>query len=703
MVSKIKARFEKLLESGRIGNIKTRNRMFKTGANSTLGDNKSSVSERVKAFYEAIARGGIGFIVVEGSVFDDPATEILPPGVGGFLKVAGDKIFLSIRELVGIIHKYDCPALLQVMHGGATSAAPGIQAVSSSPLTINELKDRHPYHKNYLLEYPPPRALTIEEIGEMVGQFARRAEQACKAGFDGVEINACNGHLLNSFLSRVWNRREDKYGRQNVENRSRFVVEIIREIKKRLGRDYPVIVLYNAVEYGLEDCTTLEEGLAFARFFQDAGADAIQTRVHGYRNITMDVIWPERVFIPEPPQPLPKDLDWSHRGAGSHIPVAAAVKKIVSVPVLVSGRVDLELGEKALRERKADFIGLTRRLQADPELPHKIASGQLDDIAPCTACSHCLEENTFRRPIICRVNAALGGEKEYTIKPASKKKKVVVVGGGPAGMEAARVAAIRGHEVLLYEKEKRLGGLMPLAALVKGTDIEDLPALTRYLENQIRKLGVKINLRKEFTPSLAEETKPDVVIVAIGGVPAAPEIPGINRSNVVSGGALHHQLKLLLSILKPDQLRWLTKFWMPLGKRVVIIGGAIQGLELAEFLVKRGRKVTVADTAGTLGELMPIRNRIKLLKWLPQKGAILLSGVKYEEIIDKSLIIINREGQRQTLEADTIVTALPLKPNTELLKALKGKVPEVYAIGDCNEPRLIIQAVADGYHLASTI
>lgn len=418
----------------------------------------------------------------------------------------------------------------------------------------------------------------------------------------------------------------------------------------------------------------------------------------------MDLIWPERIFIPEPPDPLPKDCDWSRYGAGAFTPIAAAIKKSVAVPVLLSGRIYPELGESILRQGKADFIGMTRRLQADPELPNKLASGRADEIAPCTACSHCLESNSLRIPIVCRINAALGGEEEYVIKPASTKKKVVVVGGGPAAMEAARVAAIRGHEVILYEKEKELGGLLPMAAMVKGTEVEDIPAMISYLKNQIRKAGVKTRFGQEFTPSLVDEIKPDVIILATGGLPFVPEIPGIYRRNVMTNIKLHRQLKIFLKLFGPNTLRWLTKFWMPLGKRVVIIGGAIQGCELAEFLVKRGRRVTIVDTADKLCERMPIRNKIKLLKWLPKKGATLISGIKeYVEITKEGLTIITREGKRQTIEADTIVTALPLKPNTELFKALEGKVPEIYNVGDCGEPGLIIDAVAEGNRIARSI
>ena len=700
----VKTKFKKLLEPGYIGKVQTKNRMFKTGAGTTLGDVSGKVNDRHRAFYGAIARGGIGLIVVEGCSFIRPPVMDISSGSNTVLRLDEDEFIPPLKELTDLIHQYGCPVFLQTQLGGATESAPGVQPHSSSFLTADELRERQPYHKGYLLKsMQPTRELTIEEIEDLQDKWIQAAERIAKAGFNGIELNGGNGHLLNAFHSRVWNRRQDQYGCQSLENRTRFTVEVLQGIKKRLGKDFPVTVAINVAEYGMENCTTLEEGVGMAKIIEKAGVDAIWARVHGYKDVSMDVIWPERVFIPEPPNPLPKEMDWSHYGAGSHVPLAAAVKKAVSVPVMVAGRIYPELAEKILEEGKADFIGMTRRLQADPELPNKIAAGKLDDIAPCTACSHCLESNSFRRPVVCRINAALGGEKEYTITPAEQKKKVVIVGGGPAALETARVAAIRGHEVWLYEKENKLGGIMPLAALVKGTEIEDLPAMVRYLEHQVRKLGVKVNLGKKFELSMLDQIKPDVVILATGGLPQVPNIPGINRRNVISGGDLHQRLKLLLRFMGPKMLRDLTKIWMPLGKRVVIIGGAIQGLELAEFLVKRGRTVTVVETAAELGEMMPIRNKIKLLKWLPGKGATLISGAKYVEVTDKGLTIINKEGQKQTLEADTIATALPLKPNTELLEDLKKKAPQVFTVGDCNEPRLILHAVADGYRVGSAI
>jgi 2,4-dienoyl-CoA reductase (NADPH2) len=242
-----------------------------------------------------------------------------------------------------------------------------------------------------------------------------------------------------------------------------------------------------------------------------------------------------------------------------------------------------------------------------------------------------------------------------------------------------------------------------MAALVKGLEIEDMPALVRYLKNQITKLGVIIRLGREANIFLIEEIKPDVVILATGGIPAVPEIPGINNHNVVSSSELHRKVKFYLKWFGPRILGWLTRFWMPLGKRVVIIGGAIQACELAEFLVKRGRRVTIVDTAEALGEGLVPERKNRLFWWFQKKGVTTLSGVEYVEITDKGLTIITREGDRQTLEADSIVPALPLAPDTGLLKSLEGKVPEIYAIGDCREPLLIPDVIADAWQTAYKI
>jgi 2,4-dienoyl-CoA reductase (NADPH2) len=353
-----------------------------------------------------------------------------------------------------------------------------------------------------------------------------------------------------------------------------------------------------------------------------------------------------------------------------------------------------------LRQGKADLIGMTRRLFADPEYANKVASGRLEDITPCTHCGNC--NKTYNVPRKCRINAAFGTA-QYEITPADSHKKVVVVGGGPAGMQAARISALRGHEVILYEKEHKLGGSLPLAAMIKGTEIEDIPSIIRFFKTQLKKLGVTVKMVDQFKPEDISKSNPDVVIVATGGLSLPPEMPGIEKSIVIKSSDLHKLLKFYLRFFGPNLLNRLTKFWMPVGKRVVIIGGAIQGCQLAEFLAKRGRTVTVVDTAAELGDLLAPERKGRLFGWFRRKGVTLLSGVTLEEVTDKGLTITTSDGKRQTIEVDNVIPSLPLLADTMLVQNLQGKVPEIYAIGDCNNPDIIPGATSSGWEVAKNL
>lgn len=691
------AKFIKLMEPGQIGAVRTKNRILKTGAHPGFFPFEGgNIQDKAIDYHETLAKGGAGIVTVGGCPLG------IPPVVG--FSMDDDKYLPGMTRLVEAIRKHDCPAFVQMFHLGPMLpqflTAGGQPSLAASSFSKNELP---------LPGMSIPKELTISEIEGIVKDFGDFAARAKKAGFQGVELNAACNHLLNSFLSRAWNRREDVYGAGSLESRTKIIVDIIKEIKSRNGPDFAIITLFNGTELGIEKGITPEESQGIARILERAGADAIHVRAESYSkpgnpDLRDSTQLPDMAFYPEPLYPMGPVVDTSGHGKGGWVPLAAGIKKVVHIPVIAVGRLGPSLGEKLLRQGKADFISMNRRLMADHELPNKVATGRGEDVTPCTGCLTCFNNSERGLNPICQVNAAFGKEKEYEIIPAAKKKRVMIVGGGPAGMEAGRVAALRGHEVILYEKENRLGGSMTLAAIIKGFEREDTIIFINYLVKQITGSGVDIRLGRAVDRPVIEAVKPDVLIIAAGGTHNIPGIPGINSRRVLTGKILHQQIKNYLKFISPRLLESLSHLWLPVGKRVVIIGGGIQGCETAEFLVKRHRKVTIIDSAKEIGNGLPqILVRQHLLNWLEKKGVSIFAGVTYEKITDKEIIIKNSDGKREMLEADTIITALPLQPNNDLVESLNGTVPEIYVIGDCKEPHLIVDAVADGSRIARQI
>ena len=645
-------RKRRLLEPFRIGKMELKNRIVLPPMLCKYATQEGYVTERLKNYYEARARGGAALIIVE-------ATYIHKQGwcYATQLSIRDDKYLPGLSELTQVIHRHGAKAAIQLHHGGrlAKSALSGMQPVA--PSAIASAGSPLPGMGGEV-----SKELTVKEIAEIVNCFAEAALRARKAGFDGVEIHGAHGYLVSQFLSRSYNKRQDSYG-GNLANRTRFLVEVIKAIKKAVGGDYPVWCRINGMEYGVNEGITLEEAQGTARMAQEAGSDAIHVSATG----------------PKAPNNLP-----SHTFVPAVLEeLAAGIKKVVTVPVIAVGKMTPDAAERILAEGKADLIAMGRALLADPELPNKIAENRLEDVTPCIECFGCRNDIFSNKlEIGCHVNAALGKEKEYQIIPAKKPKKVLVVGGGPAGMEAARVAALRGHRVTLWEKEPRLGGQLVQAAIPPYKDRVSL--LPEYLQRQLRKLNVTIELNKEATVALIEEFKPEVVILATGVKPLLPEIKGLHKAHVVQAGdVLENKAEV--------------------GNRVVIIGGELVGCETAEFLAERGKKVLVMRRGPEMATGVGPSLRPFLLDRLSEKGVTLLTGVRYNEVTSGGIVVTTKDGEKKIFKADTIVLAAGAVPDQKLYEDIKGKVPEVHCIGDCVEPRTIRDAIGDGYRIGLQI
>lgn len=698
---------EKLLTQGRIGPMTVRNRIVMPAMDQNCCDD-GAITDLNIAHYEARAKGGVGLLVVETSAVAWPigATSIHQPAL------SDDRFIPGLTRLAEAAHRHGAKIVVQACHHGKTAGVDAAQdreqIVPTAPLPNDEM-DISAISMDELMKMAGltggkramQREATVDDLAWVVDQFADAADRVKRAGFDGIEVHAAHGYLISTFLSPHYNLREDDYG-GSVENRARLMVEIVTAIRKRCGDDFAIIVRIDGRE-NVEGGITPELAAQYATLAEAAGADAIHVSSSG----------PNAMGTGFTDGPLPWKPD-------QYIGLAAVVKQAVSVPVIAVGRIMPDSAEQHIAAGDCDFVSMGRQLLADPELPAKLLAGRPDRVRTCINCFICVAQNFWDGAPVCAVNAELGHYDEGPIPPAETRRTIAVVGAGPGGMEAARVASIRGHRVTLLEKSPHLGGTARFSSLTTPMNAE----LVRYLSAEMAALDVDVRLSTPVTATLLREIGADSVVVATGARRERPDVPGAEQNHVMSGDDLRgiltgddpsatkrlplHQRVVVsigrrLGFMKSmERVRSLSKQWMPIGKDVVVVGGGLVGVELAEYLAERGRRVIVIESGEKLGLEMAHPRRARALHEARAHGVEFVASAELLSIGADDLTFSVGDEVR-TVKADNVVIASGVHPDATVADQLIADGFDVTVIGDAASVGYIEGAVRSGYVAARSL
>lgn len=644
--------YPNLFRPGRIGSLEVRNRIVRSPCCTGMGAMDGSVTDRLIRHYTELARGRPGLLIVEYSYVDKEASKSAQCQLG----CADNEHIPGLAWLARTIQSYGAKAGIQLEHAGRQKflGTPPIKAPS-----------RIPWEELHAMGGSVPEELTWDEIQAIVRAFGEAARRAQLAGFDFVEIHGAHGYLITNFLSTRTNRRTDWYG-GSLENRMRFLLQVVAEVRRKVGRGFPLGVRLSGSEYE-PDGVTIDESVVVAQALEKAGIDVIHVSGGNHHQMHHQV---SPLYVP----------------AAHNVWAADAIKRAVGIPVIASGSLNTpELAESVLAEGKGDFVGLGRVLFADPQFPAKAEAGLAEDIVPCIRCNDGCQERSFKRyqSVLCTVNPTLGNEAMAGATPVPPGFSVAVVGGGPGGMQAAETLALRGCRVTLFERRK-LGGM-----LIEGSTPSfksDLRLLVNYQRNRMKKLGVHVVYREAVPEELARGGF-DHVVVAIGGAPVPRRFPGSDRANVLDGCA----------VLRGDSRA---------DGRVVVIGGGLVGCEVALHLAEKGQSVTVATRredfmgeGGDSGIGVEASNRTALLEMFERYEVPALTGMHVQCVDDDGVLFADAEGRPVRIAADSVVISSGFRAQPHFAEELARLGVPATSIGDCVQPRKIFDAILEGYNV----
>ena len=696
--------FPRLLSEATLGPLTLRNRIVMPAMDQNNCTDDGLISNKTLQHYEDRAKGGAGLLILETSAVKWPngATSKHQPSL------SSDEVIPGLEKLAERAHKHGARMIVQACHHGRISGLDISRdvpvLVPSTPIpsfdtlgmayntTTEELMKMATLTGGKL---PTFKEASREELVEIIEAFGEASLRIKKANLDGIEIHAAHGYLISTFLSRAWNRREDEWG-GSIEKRARLLTEIIREIRKKCGSDFAIVVRIDGHEYGIEHGITSEEASTTAAIAEEAGADAIH----------VSAISSSGTGVGFTEGPLP----WERC---QYSELAKNVKSAISIPVIAVGRIEPKDGERLIAENNCDFVAMGRQLLADPELPNNLINNTPEKIRPCINCFVCVAQNFWNGEPVCAVNPRLGNYEEIVEAP-KKLKNIVVVGAGPAGLECARVASNRGHKVTILEQTGSLGGTALFSSLTTPKNGE----LINWFEQVLKDSEVVI--RKNFLADSKSimSFEPDVVVIATGSQSSKSNIKGSELQHVLS----RDQLKTLLQesnsseITKGrknlsslvlwlgrklgffedmEKIRKLSKLWIPLGKNVVIIGGGLVGVELSHFLSERKRNVSVLETRPVMAPEMAHPRRWRSLHQGSLSGVKFHNNIQVVEIRKNSVVYIKDESECE-VPADSVILAEGIEADRKLHEKFADIEVETHIIGDAESIGYIEGAVRSG-------